>query len=232
MTALLSCETAIARKDNHEHRFPQTRHHRPDPRLLGDPTVVGALDHPLRERRLPRSRSRLSRFRGRGRGAQRRPVADRGSDRAADHRAPRVGRRWARLAADPDRALRRWRVRADPARPRLRRRGRRHQLGPDGGREAGAAVAGPGDVPGVEEPRQPPQGRRVHARAMALRVHEHVQRGGVAGAVRALPHPGVGQHLLGQRAGEHPPRPRRQLGQLRERRPGAAAVHRRAARTI
>ncbi len=62
---------------------------------------------------------------------------------------------------------------------------------------------------------------------MALRVHEHVQRGGVVGVVRALPHPRVGQHLLGQRAREHPPRSRRQLGQLRERRPGTVAVHRR-----
>ena len=36
-----------------------------------------------------RPRPRLPRLRGRGRGAQRRPVADRGGDRAADHRAPR-----------------------------------------------------------------------------------------------------------------------------------------------
>ncbi len=45
-------------------------------------------------------------LRGRGRGAQRRPVADRGADGARDHRAPRGGRRRARRAADPDRATR------------------------------------------------------------------------------------------------------------------------------
>ena len=37
--------------------------------------------------------------------------------------------------------------------------------------------------------------------------------------------PASGRDLLGQRAGQHPPRPRRQLGQLQERRPRAAAVH-------
>ena len=52
-----------------------------------------------------------------------------------------------------------------------------------------------------------------------------VQRGGVARALRALPHPGVRRDLLGQRAGQHPPRPGRQLRQLQERRPRAAAVH-------
>ena len=44
-------------------------------------------------------------------------------------------------------------------------------------------------------------------------------------ALRALPHPGVGGDLLGQRARQHPPRQGRQLGQLREPRPRPAAVH-------
>ena len=66
------------------------RHHRPDPRLLGDAAELGGLDHPLRAARLPRPRARLPRLRGRGRGAQRRPDADRGADGAGDHRAPRV----------------------------------------------------------------------------------------------------------------------------------------------
>ena len=64
-----------------------------------------------------------------------------------------------------------------------------------------------------------------HARAMALHVHQHLQRRRVASAVRALPHPGFRTGLLGQRAGEHPPRPRRHVRQLQERRPGAVAVH-------
>ena len=69
-----------------------------------------------------------------------------------------------------------------------------------------AAVADQGGVPRAEEPGQPAQGGRLHARAVALRVHEHVQRGRVEATVRAVPRPGVGRDLLGQRAGEHPPR--------------------------
>ena len=38
-----------------------------------------------------------------------------------------------------------------------------------------------------------------------LRVHQHVQRRGVAAAVRAVRDPGVRSHLLGQRARQHPP---------------------------
>ena len=41
-------------------------------------------------------------------------------------------------------------------------------------------VADQVDVPGLQEPRQPAPCRRPHTRAVALRVHEHVQRGGVA----------------------------------------------------
>jgi esterase/lipase len=36
------------------------------------------------------------------------------------------------------------------------------------------ALADQGDVPGAQEPCEPSQGRRVHARAVALRLHEHV----------------------------------------------------------
>ena len=62
---------------------------------------------------------------------------------------------------------------------------------PTEGVKRGAALADQVDVPGAQEPCQPPQGGRVHLRAVALRVHEHVQRGGGAAAVRALPHPGL-----------------------------------------
>ena len=142
-----------------------------------------------------------------------------------DHRAPRDRRRRARVAADPHRATPPAACSPDPARPRLRGRGRGDQLGPHRGRQAGAAVAGQGDLPGAQEPRQPPPRGRLHARAVALRVHQQLQRGGVARAVRALPRPRVRRDLLGQRAGQHPPRQRRQLGRLRQRRPRAAALH-------
>ena len=58
-----------------------------------------------------------------------------------------------------------------------------------------------------------------------LRVHQHVQRGGVAPAVRALPRPRLRSDLLGERPGQHPPRPRRHLGRLPQRSPRPAAVH-------
>ena len=90
---------------------------------------------------------------------------------------------------------------------------------PDRGRRRGPALAGQGELPGAEEPRQPPPRGRVHVRAVALRVHQHVQRGAVPRAVRALPHPRVRFDLLGQRAGQHPPRPRRHLRRLPQRRP-------------
>ena len=89
-----------------------------------------------------------------------------------------------------------------------------------------AAVADQGDVPGAEEPRQPPQGGRLHARAVALRVHQHVQRGGVAAALRALPHPGVRRRSSGAACSRtSSPATRTTLGRLQERRPRAAAVH-------
>jgi hypothetical protein len=65
----------------------------------------------------------------------------------------------------------------------------------------------------------------VHPRAMALRIHQHLHRGGVQGAVRALPHPGLGAGAVGQCAGHLGARPPGHLRQLRQRRPGAAAVH-------
>ena len=79
----------------------------------------------------------------------------------ADHRAPRGGRRRPRLAAHHHGPLGRRRLHADPARPRLRRRRGGDQLGADRGRQGGAAVADPRGLPGAEEPRQPPQGRRA-----------------------------------------------------------------------
>ena len=131
----------------------------------------------------------------------------------------------ARQAADPHRPFGRRRVHADPARPRVRRGRRRDQLGADRGRQARAAVAGQGDVPGAQEPGQPAQGRRLHARAVGLRVHQRLPGGAGPRHLRAVPHPRLRLDLLGQRAGQHPPGQGRQLGELQERGPRAAAVH-------
>ena len=66
-----------------------TRHHRSDPRLLGDPPQLGELDHALREPRLPGPGAGVPGLRGRGRGAERRPGSDRGGHRPADRRPSR-----------------------------------------------------------------------------------------------------------------------------------------------
>ena len=127
---------------------------------------------------------------------------------------------------DPDRGLGRRRVHAADARSRPRRSRRGHQLRTDGGGRQGRwAVADQVDLPGAEEPGQPPQGRRVHVRPVALRLHEHILGGGGTAAVRALPHPGVRPHLLGQRPRQHPSRQGRHVRRLQERRPRAAALH-------
>ena len=51
--------------------------------------------------------------------------------------------------------------------------------------------------PVLKNPANRHQRRRLHARAVALRVHEHVQRGGVARALRALPRPRVRRRSSG-----------------------------------
>ena len=119
-----------------------------------------------------------------------------------------------RSTSDLDGPLGRRRLYSAPHGSRLRRGRRGNQLGTYRGCQAGTALADQVDVPRAQEPRQPPQGGRVHVRAVALRVHQHVQRGGGAEVVRALPHPCLGSRLLGQRAREHPPRPRRHLREL------------------
>ena len=102
-----------------------------------------------------------TRARGRGRGAERRPDADRGADAAGDRRAPGVRDRRAGRAADPDRALGGWRDHPDPARPRPRGLRGRDELGADRGGADRPADPGQGRLAGAEEP------VRMH-RAVAL----------------------------------------------------------------
>ncbi len=47
------------------------------------------------------------------------------------------------------------------------------------------------DVPGVQESAQPPPSRRVRPQAVEVRLHQHLHRRGIAGLLRALPHPCV-----------------------------------------
>ena len=86
--------------------------------------------------------------------------------------------------------------------------------------------------PVLEEPGQPRTRGRLHARAVALRVHQHASARRSRDALYERYHiPASGAIFWGSALGEHPPRQRRQLGGLQERRPRAAAVHLRAART-
>ena len=166
----------------------------------------------------------IPRLRGGGRGSQHRPLPDRGP-RARDHREVRVGDRRARRAADHHRPLGGRGVHSDAARPRLRVGRRGAQLGADRGRPGGAARAGEGDAPVLKNPANRHKAVGLHPRPVALRVHEHVQRGGVRAALQALPHACLRDDLLGQRARQPAARPPGDVGRLQERRSRAAAVH-------
>ena len=199
----------------------RTRHDRADPRLLGDAPQLGGLDRPLRGQGL-HGRSRPPTRASRSRSRRSTPTRRRSRQVTvpADHRAPRGGHRRPRRAADPHGPLGRRRVHADPARPRLRRRRRGHQLGADRGRQGRSRSSQiRADVPGAEEPGQPPPRRRASrsssgttpsptrsARRSRRRLYERYHI------------PASGPHLLGQRAGQHPARPPGHLGRLQQRR--------------
>ena len=96
---------------------------------------------------------------------------------------------------------------------------------PTEGVRAIAAVAGALDVPGAEEPGQPPPAVGFTYEQWHYAFTNTLHRGGVPPALRALRHPGGGRDPLQQRAGQLRARPPGHLGRLQERRPGAAAVH-------
>ena len=78
----------------------------------------------------------------------------------------------------------------------------RSNSAPDRGREGRAAVPGQGDVPGAEEPGQPPQGRRAHLRAVeATRSPTPSPRSARASSTSATTSPRRAD-LLEQRAGQ------------------------------
>ncbi len=80
-------------------------------------------------------------------------------------------------------------------------------------------------LPGSEEPRKPPQGGRLHPRAVPLRLRHHPKPGGLGQGLRALPHPRAGQLRVGRAPGQLHARSPGCLRQLQERRPGTVAVH-------
>ena len=200
---------------------------RPDPRLLGDAPQLGALDRALRGQGLQGPRARLPGLRGRGRGAQRRPVADRGADRAGDHRAPRGGRSAA-LDAPPI-------LMGHSAGGVFTQILLDHGFGAAGVAINSAPTEGVKRVPLSQVRATFPVLKNPANRHSAVGfTHEQwhyaftntLQRGGVARALRALPHPRVRRGSSGAaRWPTSSPATRTTLGRLQERRPRAAAVH-------
>ena len=82
------------------------------------------------------------------------------------------------------------------------------ELGADRGRPGRAAVAAQVDVPGAQEPGNRHQRRRLHPRAVALRVHQHASpRRSRARCTSATTIPASGGDPVGQRARQRPARP-------------------------
>ena len=205
----------------------RTGHDRPDPRLLGDAPQLGGLGAAYYEaQRLPRARRRRIRAsRSRSR-RSRRPVAD----RAVTVRRPRAprGRRSSELERPPILMGHSFggRAYAAPARPRL-----------------GAAGVAINSAPteGVRSPRCRRSSRRSRCSRtrrtatrrsasrprVALRLHQHAQRGGVGARSTSATTSRRRAAGLGVRpARELQAGPPGHVGELRERGARAAAVHR------
>ena len=129
--------------------------------------------------------------------------------RAADHRAPRVRRRrrstrrrssWGTRRAACSRRCCSTTGSAPPASRSTRRRPRA---------SSACRCRRSGDVPRAEEPGQPAQGRRLHLEQWHYAFTNTFSEEESRRALRAVPHPRLGHDLLGQRAGQHPPRPGR-----------------------
>ena len=86
-------------------------------------------------------------------------------------------------------------------------------------------------VPRPEEPREPPPRGRPLARAVDVRVHQHVHRGGVAGVLRPVPHPGVGPGAIRLGARQLQARPPGRRGSTSTTRTGRRCCSCRAPRT-
>ena len=172
------------------------------------------------------ARAGLPGLRGGGRGAQRRPDADRGGDRAgrssstSSRSSARSTRRRSSSATRPAACSRRSCSTTASAPPAWRSTRRRPRA------SARAAVAGQGDVPGAQEPGQPPPRGRLHARAVALRVHQHASpRRSRARCTSATTSPHPATIFWGSALANVHPGTRTTLGELPQRRPRAAAVH-------
>ena len=213
------------RQHAHEHRS-DPRHHRPRPRLLGDAPELGGLDHPLRGKGYTVIAPAYPGFEVEveALNADPTPIVD--VTGPGDHRPPRsevvgaietppiimghsAGGAFTQVLLDHG----------------FGAAGVALNSAPTEGVKVVPFVADQVDVPGAEEPGQPPQGGGAHLRAVALRLHQHLPRGPVPRALRALRRPRLRPHPLGQRAGQLRARPPGHLGRLQERRPGPAAVH-------
>ena len=183
-----------------------TRHHRPDPRLLGDPPQLGALDRPLREPRATgssppptpasRSRSRPS--------TPTRPRSRRSPCRRSSATSKPSSASWTRRRSSSA-----TRPAASFTQVLLD-----HGFGAAGVAINSAPTEGVQVVP-LSQVRSTfpvlknPANRHRAVGSPSTSGHYAFTNtftdGGGAGALRALRHPGLGQHPLGQRAGQHHP---------------------------
>ena len=159
----------------------------------------------LRGAGLPGAHPGLSRLRDRGRSAAREPGSHRrrrrsrtSSSTSAASSTSSTTRRssWATRSAAPSPSS------SSPAGSAAR--GVVVDSAPTEGVRVNPPVPGEVALPDPEEPRQPAQGGRLHARGVPLRVHQHPEQGGLERGPRALPHPGPGLVRVGLRPVRQP----------------------------
>ena len=197
-------------------------HHRPHPRPLAHPAQLGGLEGAVRAARTRGPRAGLAPHGARGRGPPPQPVRP-------ERARPRRGRRplrpdhpRPRHPAGDHGALHRRPADRTPARPRPRR-GRGRPVARAGeGRAAPAADAASHGLPGAPQPGEPKEDHPADAQAVPLRLHEHHERRGCRGGLRALlrsrPRPGGLPGGVRQRQSA-----RRDQGRFPQGRPPAAA---------
>ena len=209
--------------DHQRHVCP--RHHRPGPRLLGDPPQLGGLDQPT-------TRPRAS--------ASSPPPTP--ASRSRSRRSTRTRRRSRTSPCPPSSTTSRRHRRARPP-PIIMGHsagGVFTQILIDHGYGAAGVAINSAPTEGVRV--VPPSQLKSTFPVLKNPANRHKAVGFTfeqwhyaftntfpedesRAAVRALRHPGVGADPVGQRARQLPARPPGHLGRLPQRRPGAAAVH-------
>src|SRR5829696_938065 len=216
---------AIAALRQAHHSSKETKHeiaHRPHPRPLAHPAQLGGLEGAVRAARTRGPHAGLAPHGRRGRGPPPRPVRHQRAWPRRGRRPLRPDHPRPRRPAGDHGALHRRPTDRAAARPRPRY-GRRHSVAGAGeGRAARAAGLAAHGLPGAPQPGEPKEDHPDDAQAVPLPLHQHHERRGRRGGLRALlrarPRPGGLPGGVGQ------PQPaRRHQGRFPQGRPPAAA---------